>query len=154
MWVSFDWPLTRLSEVAGFVRLRDWRPLRWRISEMIVEALIILPEAGVPSLDEMERYEHGMAGLDGTWDWVTGTIDTAIKKISIPGFGTPLVAPGTVIQTAEGVTARQTGGYPIAIPAPPSTRTQTEFSLGTGIMLAGAAVLVGLIAISRGGKKT
>lgn len=111
-----------------------------------------LPEPGVPALPDMERYEEGMAGLGVDWGWITGTADKILEKVQLPGFGTPKYAPGTVISTPEGTAVRQETGYPVTVPQREST-TGFEFSTGAGVMLAGAAVFVGLMFLSRGGKK-
>ena len=127
---------------------------------MLVSARPVLPEGGVPPPELMAGYEEGMAGfggldgLDGFTDWLQSTVSTVVEKIQLPGFGTPVYAPGTVItQSPQGSTiVRQTEGYPVTAPTA-TLKTGLDISAGAGVMLAGAAVLIGLVMISRGGGK-
>jgi hypothetical protein len=117
---------------------------------MLVSALPVLPEGGIPEAGAMERW----MGMDGVADWLMGTADKVLNKISLPGFGTPVYAPGTVItQTPTGSTfVRQAEGYPVTAPVSQS-KAGLDISAGAGVMLAGAAVLIALVMMSRGGDK-
>ena len=118
---------------------------------MLVAAEPVLPDWGVPPPADMERYEGGgMSGLAGTWEWAQGMIDTVVGKVSIPGFGTPKLDPGTVIQTGpSGETlVRQQPGFPVGVPPP--TSTKTEFNLGAAAMI-GGAILLGMVVLGKMG---
>lgn len=115
---------------------------------MLVSARPVLPEAGIPYPGAMERW----MGMGGFSDWLQGTLTTVVDKISLPGFGTPVYAPGTVITTPTGTAIRQAEGYPVTAPVAQTT-AGLDISAGAGVMLASAAVLVALVMMSKGGGK-
>lgn len=119
---------------------------------MLVSARPVLPEAGIPYPGAMERW----MGMGGFMDY----FNKVLEKIELPGFGTPIYAPGTVIQKPQEVITRQAEGYPVGIPTlqdvqPQKNESTTDFNIsaGAGVMLAGAAVLVALVMMSKGGGK-
>lgn len=106
---------------------------------------------GVPPLAVFERSGQGMGAFD--WSVLTNLVKPASETgLNILGsrYGVPQLQRGTMIQEGpEGqrILLAQPAGMPVQTPMPASTRTEVVAPLGTGMMLAGAAVLVVVVVV-------
>lgn len=118
---------------------------------MIVAATPVLPVSGVPDPRYVKRFGIGGLGLFETVDWgslLTGGV-RAGTDIATSRWGVPQIPAGTLIQTEEGIMLKQQPGYPV-VAAPATTRTGLDIPWGTGLAIAGAAVMI-VIVMTRGG---
>ncbi len=115
---------------------------------------------GVPPLAVLERSGQ-LNGLGFTFDWGS-LIETGSKAgldLVTARYGVPQLQRGTMIQEGPGgqrILLAQPAGVPVQTPMPASTKTEFVAPLGTGLMVAGAAVLVVLVVVmtkGRGGGK-
>ena len=133
--------------------------------------LTATPEQKVPGVPPMAvlRRSGQLGGLGGVaetgggggfMDLLTGLIKPASEtglNILSSRYGVPQLQRGTMIQEGpEGqrILLAQPAGVPVQTPMPASTRTQIDTSWGTGLLMAGAAVMVVLVVVmTKGGRK-
>ena len=118
---------------------------------MIVAATPVLPVSGVPDPRYLKRYGISGLGLFETVDWgslLTGGVQAGTELVTTR-WGVPQIPEGTLIQTKEGIMLKQQPGYPV-VAAPAATTTGLDIPWGTGLALAGAAVMI-VIVMTRGG---
>ena len=112
---------------------------------------------GVPPIAVLERSGQ-LSGLGLTVDWgslIQTGANTGLNVIS-SRWGVPQLQRGTMIQEGpEGqrILLAQPAGMPVQSPMPASTKTEFDTSLGTGMLMAGAAVMVVLVIVmTKGGR--
>ncbi len=129
------------------------------------------PEQKVPGVPPLAVFERSgqLEGLRGVAEtgsspgiW-SGLLTSLIKPASQTGldilssrYGVPQLQRGTMIQEGPGgqrILLAQPAGVPVQQPYPASTRTELVAPMGTGMLVAGAAVLVVLVVVMTKGKK-
>ncbi len=118
------------------------------------------PEQKVPGVPPLAVFERSgqLAGLGFTVDWGS-IIQTGAKTgldVVSSRWGVPQLQRGTMIQEGpEGqrILLAQPAGVPVQTPMPASTKTEFAFPLGSGMLMAGAAVMVVLVVVMTKGKK-
>ena len=118
------------------------------------------PEQKVPGVPPLTVFKRSgqLAGLGFTVDWGS-IIQTGAKTgldVVSSRWGVPQLQRGTMIQEGpEGqrILLAQPAGVPVQTPMPASTKTEFAFPLGSGMLMAGAAVMVVLVVVMTKGKK-
>ncbi|KKK69734.1 hypothetical protein LCGC14_2931070 [marine sediment metagenome] len=119
--------------------------------------LTATPEQKVPGVPPMAvlRRSGQLGSLDIDWGDVITTGVQAGSGLLTTRYGVPQLQRGTMIQEGPGgqrILLAQPAGVPVQTPMPASTRTQIDTSWGTGLLMAGAAVMVVLVVVmTKGG---
>ena len=125
------------------------------------------PEQKVPGVPPLAVFERsGMRGVAETGGGGGGFMNI-LTSLIVPAsetgmnilssrYGVPQLQRGTMIQEGpEGqrILLAQPAGVPVQTPMPASTKTEFAFPLGSGMLMAGAAVMVVLVVVMTKGKK-